>query len=82
MPKGGVSEEHFRRASTWKTTEHIAKCELAHENVNAHHDLEFGQTMVKWFKNSWHSSFYDTFSKPIVTMHDKEKHRTMWPNVV
>ena len=28
--KGGVSEEHFRHASTWKTTEHIATWKVAH----------------------------------------------------
>ena len=65
MPKGGVSEEHFRHASTGKTTEHIATCKVVHGDVNAHHDLEFGQTMVKWFMKIWHSSFYDTFSKPM-----------------
>ena len=60
MPKRGVGEEHFRHAATWKTTEHIATCKVAHGDVNAHHALEFGQTMVKWFMKIWHSSFYDT----------------------
>ena len=32
---------------TWKTTEHIATCKVVHGDVNAHHALEFGQTMVK-----------------------------------
>ena len=51
-PKGGVSEEHFRQASTWTTTDHIATCKVAHGDVNAHHALEFGKTMVKWFRKS------------------------------
>ena len=29
-------------------TEHILACKVAHGDVNAHHALEFGQTMVKW----------------------------------
>ena len=33
---------------------------MAHGDVNAHHALEFGQTMVKWFMKIWYSSFYDT----------------------
>ena len=43
----GQKEENFRQTSTCKTVEHIATCELAHGNVNEHHGLEFGQTMVK-----------------------------------
>ena len=50
-----------------KTTEHNATRKVAHGDVNVQHALEFGQTMVKWFRNSWHSSFYDTFSNPMVT---------------
>ena len=40
----------------------IATCKVAHEDVNAHHVLGFGQTMVKWFMKICHSRFYDTFS--------------------
>ena len=58
----------FVIASTWKTTEHNATCKVAHGDVNAHHALEFGQSMVKCFRKSWYSSFYDTFSKPMVTI--------------
>ena len=66
---GGVSQGHFRQASTWKTTEHnIVTCKVVRGDVNAHHALEFGQTMVKWFRKSWHSSFYDMFSKLMVTI--------------
>ena len=68
-PKGGVSEEHFRQASTWTTTEHIATWKVAHEDVNAHHALEFDQTMVKWFRKSYSIQVVnDTFSKPMVTI--------------
>ena len=52
----------------------IATGELAHEDVNAHNALEVGQTMVKCFRKSWPSGFYDKLSKPIVTMNDKKKH--------
>ena len=48
----GQPEENFRQTSTCKTAEHIATCELTHGNVNEHHGLEFGQTMVKWFRES------------------------------
>ena len=47
MSKGGVTERHFRQASTWKTTEDSARWKVAHGDVNVHHALEFGQTMVK-----------------------------------
>ena len=41
---------------------------MAHGNANEHHGLEFGQTMVKWFRKSKYSSFYDRFSKRMVTI--------------
>ena len=47
----------------------IATGELAHEDVNAHNALEVGQTMVKCFRKSWPSGFYDK-----LTMNDKKKH--------
>ena len=52
MTNWALSEEHFRQASTWKTTEHNARYKVAHGDVNAHHALEFGQTMVKWLRKS------------------------------
>ena len=48
----GQNEENFKQTSTCKTAERIATCELAQGNVNENHGLEFGQTMVKWFRKS------------------------------
>ena len=58
-----ISDKH-PHGKLLNTMQHV----VAHGDVNAHHALEFGETMVKWFRKSWHSRCYDTFSEQMVTI--------------
>ena len=60
----GISDKHTHG----KLLNIIASWKVAHGDVIAHHALEFGQTMVKWFRKSQHSFFYDMLSKPMVAI--------------
>lgn len=51
----------------------IVSGEIAPENVNVHEAISKGKEVIKKFKESWPSGFYQTISQPVITMDTTKK---------